>query len=64
MRCGGGQRVRTGAGPWDRQRRLSEVRLDRVLRLHARDVRREGAALPRAVFDQVAAAAQQVRRSR
>ena len=49
-----------GTGPWDRQRRPSEVRLDRVLRLRTRDVRREGAALPRAVFDQVAAAAQQI----
>ncbi|MBD7918125.1 type II toxin-antitoxin system PemK/MazF family toxin [Cellulomonas sp. Sa3CUA2] len=34
-----------GAGGWDRQGRPSEVRLDRVLRLPAADVRREGAAL-------------------
>ena len=46
-----------GVGGWDRQRRPSEVRLDRVLRLKAREVRREGAALDRARFDAVAAAA-------
>ncbi|WP_251140859.1 type II toxin-antitoxin system PemK/MazF family toxin [Cellulomonas dongxiuzhuiae] len=34
-----------GTGGWDRQGRPSEVRLDRVLRLPAADVRREGAAL-------------------
>ncbi|MDE0775631.1 MAG: hypothetical protein OSB43_05075, partial [Nocardioides sp.] len=43
-------------GGWDRQRRPSEVRLDRVLRLAPDAVRREGAALDRARFDQVAAA--------
>ena len=46
-----------GVGGWDRQRRASEVRLDRVLRLKPRAVRREGAALDRARFDAVAAAA-------
>jgi hypothetical protein len=45
-----------GAGPWDVQRRPSEVRLDRVLRLQPQAVRREGATLPRTAFDQVAAA--------
>ncbi|WP_245530235.1 type II toxin-antitoxin system PemK/MazF family toxin [Cellulomonas flavigena] len=46
-----------GTGGWDAQRRPSEVRLDRVLRLSARDVRREGAALDRARYDAVATAA-------
>lgn len=46
-----------GSGPWDRQRRPSEVRLDRILRLPVDDVRREGATLDRAIFDQVAEAA-------
>jgi len=46
-----------GTGDWDRQGRPSEVRLDRVLRLAPSAVRREGAALDRARFDQVAAAA-------
>ena len=46
-----------GAGPWDAQRRPSEVRLNRLLRLDAASVRREGAALPRDVFDAVVRAA-------
>jgi hypothetical protein len=46
-----------GSGPWDRQRRPSEVRLNRLLRINARDVRREGAALDRATFDAVIEAA-------
>jgi len=46
-----------GSGAWDRQRRPSEVRLNRVLRLDPVAVRREGAALDRAVFEQVVAAA-------
>lgn len=46
-----------GTGAWDRQGRPSEVRLDRVLRLAPSAVRREGAALDRARFDAVAAAA-------
>ncbi len=49
-----------GTGAWDRQGRPSEVRLDRVLRLAPGDVRREGAALDRARFEQVAAAARDV----
>lgn len=44
-----------GTGGWDRQRRPSEVRLDRVIRLDPAAVRREGAALDRARFDAVAA---------
>jgi hypothetical protein len=47
-----------GTGPWDSQRRPSEVRLDRLLRLDHAGVRREGAALPRDVFEAVLAAAQ------
>lgn len=49
-----------GAGGWDRDRRPSEVRLDRVLRLRAGAVRREGAALDRARFDEVTAAAREL----
>jgi len=45
-----------GSGPWDAQGRPSEVRLDRLVRLRADAVRREGAVMPRPVFDQVAAA--------
>ena len=46
-----------GSGDWDREQRPSEVRLDRLLRLPESEVRREGAALPRAVFDTVVRAA-------
>ena len=42
-----------GTGAWDSQRRPSEVRLNRVLRLHPDDVRREGAAVSKGVFDLV-----------
>lgn len=45
-----------GAGGWDRDRRPSEVRLDRLLRLPPGAVRREGAALDRSRFDAVVAA--------
>jgi hypothetical protein len=45
-----------GAGPWDGQHRPSEVRLDRIVRLRPESVRREGATLPRPIFDQVARA--------
>jgi hypothetical protein len=42
-----------GTGGWDPQRRPSEVRLDRLLRLDEQGVRREGAILDRSVFDAV-----------
>jgi hypothetical protein len=45
-----------GTGAWDRSGRASEVRLNRVIRIHPDAVRREGAILDKAVFDQVAAA--------
>ncbi|GAB3285417.1 hypothetical protein GCM10027449_30460 [Sinomonas notoginsengisoli] len=43
-----------GTGDWDPQRRPSEVRIDRVLQIDPRAVRREGAVLARARFDLVA----------
>ena len=46
-----------GTGAWDAQRRPSEVRLNRLLRIDPAGVRREGAALPRATFDAVLEAA-------
>ena len=46
-----------GTGGWDRARRPSEVRLDRLLRLDEASIRREGAALDRAVHDAVVQAA-------
>lgn len=44
-----------GSGAWDAQRRPSEVRLDRVLRIDPGAVRREGAVMGRDVFDLIAA---------
>lgn len=44
-----------GTGDWDRRRRPSEVRLDRLLTLDPAVVRREGAALDTSVFDAVIA---------
>jgi hypothetical protein len=46
-----------GTGGWDRERRPSEVRLDRLVVLAGDGIRREGAALDRAAFDGVVAAA-------
>jgi hypothetical protein len=46
-----------GPGGWDRSRRPSEVRLDRLVRLEVDAVRREGAALDPAVFGRVIDAA-------
>lgn len=46
-----------GSGGWDRDGRPSEVRLDRLLELPPDAIRREGAALPRDVFDAVLAEA-------
>lgn len=44
-----------GSGAWDRQRRPSEVRLDRLITVDPAAVRREGAVLDRARFDEVVA---------
>ncbi len=49
-----------GSGDWDRSGRPSEVRLDRVLDLDPDAVRREGAALDRERFEQVARRARAV----
>ena len=42
-----------GSGGWDRERRPSEVRLDRLLRMQESEVRREGAALDQDMFESV-----------
>ena len=54
----GGRRrwVDIGSGAWDRQGRPSEVRVDRVVRVDPKAVRREGAVLSRQRFDAVARA--------
>ena len=48
-----------GSGEWDREHRPSEVRLDRLLVLPPDGVRREGAALPETLFQQVLEAARE-----
>ncbi|MGO0577450.1 type II toxin-antitoxin system PemK/MazF family toxin [Ornithinimicrobium panacihumi] len=48
-----------GAGGWDRYRRPSEARVNRILRLEESAVRRAGVALDREIFEEVLA---QVRR--
>jgi mRNA-degrading endonuclease toxin of MazEF toxin-antitoxin module len=53
-------RVSIGTGPWDRQRRPSEVKVDRIIRVKPNGIRREGAAIDAARFTQVAEA---IRRS-
>jgi len=45
-----------GVGSWDSQGRPSWIRLDRVLKVAANGIRREGAVLDRARFDRVASA--------
>ena len=50
-----------GSGAWDGRGRPSEVRVDRILRVDAATVRREGAVLDRDHFDHVAAAVRAAR---
>jgi PemK-like, MazF-like toxin of type II toxin-antitoxin system len=45
-----------GSGAWDPQGRPSEVRLDRILRIDPKQVRREGATIDEGRFGQVAEA--------
>jgi hypothetical protein len=47
--------VDLGVGDWDRQGRPSEARLDRILQISPGSIRREGAVLDRARFENVAA---------
>jgi hypothetical protein len=48
--------VDIGTGPWDRQGRPSEARLDRVLQINPSDVRREGAILDAGRFRDISSA--------
>jgi hypothetical protein len=48
-----------GSGGWDPSGRPSEVRVDQVVELDPATIRREGAALDRALFDAVVTAARQ-----
>lgn len=55
----GRQWLDVGSGPWDRQGRPSEVRVNRILRVDPNGVRREGAQFDRAMFERVAEAVRQ-----
>ena len=46
--------VDIGTGPWDRQWRPSEAKLDRILQINPQDVRREGAILDAGSFSVIA----------
>lgn len=46
-----------GSGPWDHEGRPSEVRLNRLVSVDPDDVRREGAAVSRELFEAIVAAA-------
>ena len=45
--------IELGRGPWDREQRISYVKLDRVLRIDPDAMRREGAVIERTRFDRV-----------
>ena len=59
-RRSGREWVDIGAGAWDRQRRASEVRVNRLIRVDPSSVRREGAVLSRDRYDEVIAAVRAV----
>lgn len=46
--------VDVGSGPWDKQGRPSEVKVDRLIRLLPSSIRREGAVLNKQLFSRVA----------
>jgi hypothetical protein len=48
--------IAVGTGSWDREGRPSYAKLERILDVDPTQVRREGAVLPRARFDEVVAA--------
>ncbi|HQV58066.1 MAG TPA: type II toxin-antitoxin system PemK/MazF family toxin, partial [Ilumatobacteraceae bacterium] len=50
------QQVAVGTGPWDPQGRPSYAKVERLIRVEAGKVRREGAILPRDRFDAITAA--------
>lgn len=54
--------IDVGAGPWDRQGRHSEARLDRVVRVDPTTVRSEGAPLDQVIYEAVLNALDAVRR--
>jgi hypothetical protein len=56
--------VAVGTGSWDREGRTSYAKVERVLDIVPTSVRREGAVLSHAHFDDIVAGVRQARRSR
>ncbi len=56
--------VVVGAGPWDREGRVSYAKIDRLLEVDPKRVRREGAILERQHFDDVVAGVRRAHRVR
>lgn len=54
--------IDVGSGGWDRQRRRSEARVDRIVRLDPSTVRREGGQVDEGVYQAVVTAVDAVRR--
>jgi hypothetical protein len=52
--------VDVGSGAWDRSGRASEVRVNRIIRVDPDAIRREGAVLAQARFEEVAEAIRRV----
>jgi hypothetical protein len=52
--------IAVGAGSWDREGRTSYAKLERIIDVDPTQVRREGAVLPRARFDEVVDALRQL----
>jgi hypothetical protein len=56
--------VVVGSGPWDREGRVSYAKVERLLEVDPKRVRREGAVLERQHFDDVVAGVRRVHRVR
>ena len=54
--------IDVGSGAWDRQRRRSEARVDRIVRLDPSTVRRESGLVYEGVYEAVVTAVDAVRR--
>ena len=56
--------VVVGKGPWDREGRVSYAKVERLLEVDPKQVRREGAVLERQHFDDVVAGVRRIHRVR
>lgn len=56
--------VAVGRGPWDREGRISYAKVERLLDVDPKQVRREGAVLERQHFDEIVAGVRRAHRTR